>query len=368
MKPSRLQVRAARAVTRGGGRELDRRASRRRDFLERWFAEEADPLAVRREERGIRALRVRQDARLDLVDRANEELRAVLAVSTTTATWQAAVCGDREIWRRFPDERKAIRNRERPARARAGARGGAGRWSTQPAASPTASARAAAINAGPPARRAGDEIGTARLSIGRCMGQPRPIAMRASPMSRRRFFGSRSRQRTQELADDAGVAAGSASRSISVLQHRGEGVGHRLAGEQALRRSASRRARRRTPRCRRAGRPPCPRACSGRHVRRRAEDHAACVPSDIVGEWADVGRRMSRRRRVERLREAEVEHLDLALRVDLHVRGLQVAVDDALLVRDLQASAICRAIGKRLVDRHRSASIRSARSRPRRAR
>jgi hypothetical protein len=43
-----------------------------------------------------------------------------------------------------------------------------------------------------------------------------------------------------------------------------------------------------------------------------------------------------RRRRVERLGQPEVQHLDLPVGSQLHVVGLQVAVDDAALVRHLQ--------------------------------
>ena len=40
--------------------------------------------------------------------------------------------------------------------------------------------------------------------------------------------------------------------------------------------------------------------------------------------------------RVHRLREAEVEHLHRAVGADLDVGGLEVAVDDPLLVRRLE--------------------------------
>ena len=77
-----------------------------------------------------------------------------------------------------------------------------------------------------------------------------------------------------------------------------------------------------------------------RHVGRGAEDHAAHRHR----------RRGDRRRirqvrrvaaaaagsRLQRLREPEVQHLHRAVGADLDVRGLQVAVDDALLVRGLE--------------------------------
>ena len=46
---------------------------------------------------------------------------------------------------------------------------------------------------------------------------------------------------------------------------------------------------------------------------------------------------------VDRLREAEVEHLHDAVRRDLDVRGLEIAVNDPFLVRRVESLAICRA-------------------------
>ena len=91
----------------------------------------------------------------------------------------------------------------------------------------------------------------------------------------------------------------------------------------------------------------------GRHVRRRAEDHSRLRAERHRRRVGDVGRG-SRGEGVERLREAEVQNFDLALRVDLHVRWLQVPVDDALLVRDFQCLSNLFPDRKRLVDRNRS--------------
>ena len=60
--------------------------------------------------------------------------------------------------------------------------------------------------------------------------------MRASAMSCRRFFGLRSRQRRSKRRIAGGVASGSLPRSISVLQHAGQGVAHRVGGEERRRR------------------------------------------------------------------------------------------------------------------------------------
>ena len=80
-----------------------------------------------------------------------------------------------------------------------------------------------------------------------------------------------------------------------------------------------------------------PRACSGRHVGGGAEDHAhlrrTCAVN--VGELREVRRRRGSRR-VHRLGETEVEHLHRAVGADLDVGRLQIAMDDALLVRRLE--------------------------------
>ena len=62
----------------------------------------------------------------------------------------------------------------------------------------------------------------------------------------------------------------------------------------------------------------------------------ACVIAGvvIVGDCDTLGRR--RGRRLQRLGQPEVEHLHGAVRPHLDVRGLQIAVDDALLVRGFE--------------------------------
>ncbi len=69
-----------------------------------------------------------------------------------------------------------------------------------------------------------------------------------------------------------------------------------------------------------------------RHVRRGSQDEPRlchCRRSD-----RGHGRHARRDTRgLHRLREAKVEHLHRSIRPDLDVRGLQITVDDALLVR-----------------------------------
>ena len=96
----------------------------------------------------------------------------------------------------------------------------------------------------------------------------------------------------------------------------------------------------------------------GRHVGRGAEDEAGGGAG--VGEGRglrQVGRAAGERvaRTGPGLGEAEVEDLDLAVRGHLHVRRLEVAVDDALLVGFLEGLGDLPRDGERLVDRDRSA-------------
>ncbi len=97
----------------------------------------------------------------------------------------------------------------------------------------------------------------------------------------------------------------------------------------------------------------------GRHVRGRAEDDSGAAPGGRHrgrvhhrGRALEVdGRRGARR--VHRLGEAEVEDLDLAVRRELDVCGLEVAVDDPLLVRLLHRLGDLPGDGERLVERER---------------
>ncbi len=79
----------------------------------------------------------------------------------------------------------------------------------------------------------------------------------------------------------------------------------------------------------------------------------------MVGEFV---RRRTRGMRVERFGEAEVEHLHRAVRAHLDVRGLQVAVDDPLLVRGLERLRDLPGDGQCFVERHLGLPRRSARS------
>ena len=101
------------------------------------------------------------------------------------------------------------------------------------------------------------------------------------------------------------------------------------------------------------------------HVGGRAEDHPGL---------RHRGRRDRRRlrdarrcdaRRLHRLRQAEVQHLHRAVRSHLDVRRLQVAMDDALLVRRFERLGDLLRDGQRLVDRDRPrARCAAARSSP----
>ena len=88
------------------------------------------------------------------------------------------------------------------------------------------------------------------------------------------------------------------------------------------------------------------------HVRGRAENHAdLCSGSHERWRIGGVSERIRRRG----FREAEVEHLHRAIRSQLDVRGLQIAVDDALFVCRLERVGNLPCDRERLVERNRAA-------------
>ena len=105
------------------------------------------------------------------------------------------------------------------------------------------------------------------------------------------------------------------------------------------------------------------------HVRGGAEDHAqpVVIAGDvIVGDWR--ARPATAGRRLQRLREAEVQHLHRAVRPHLDVRRLQIAMNDALLVRRFERLGDLLRDRQRLVERDRPARDALRQSpRPRRA-
>ena len=89
------------------------------------------------------------------------------------------------------------------------------------------------------------------------------ISIRASAMSCSRRRGSFVEAALQQRADGRRRLGGQRRQSGSRSRTRASVSAMRLAREGDAGRSASRRARSRTPRCRSACRPACPRACSG---------------------------------------------------------------------------------------------------------
>ena len=86
------------------------------------------------------------------------------------------------------------------------------------------------------------------------------------------------------------------------------------------------------------------------HAGRRARDTAGRTTRARVVTGAAAGRR------AHQVRQAEVEHLHVASRGQLHVGGLEIAVNDALLVRRLQRVRDLAGDGQCLVRRQRSSS------------
>ena len=94
----------------------------------------------------------------------------------------------------------------------------------------------------------------------------------------------------------------------------------------------------------------------GTHIGGGAEDHAdarviagVVIVGDIVG-----ARRHARRGGLHRFRQTEVEHLHRAIGPHLDVRGLEIAVDDPLLVRRFERLGDLLRDRQRLVDGDRS--------------
>ena len=139
------------------------------------------------------------------------------------------------------------------------------------------------------------------------------------------------------------------------LQHRRERVGDGRRPRTAACPSASRTAR--TPNAHTSARlsARCPRACSGLMYAAVPRIIPACVIAGvvIVGDIDALGD--GRRGGLHRLRQPEVEHLHRAVGADLDVRRLQIAVDDALLVRGFERLGDLLRDGQRLVERDRAA-------------
>ena len=154
-------------------------------------------------------------------------------------------------------------------------------------------------------------------------------------MSGMRCFGSFCRQRLQ-IDDERRRQTGRQQRPVRLCTNDGrERVGEVVARKRARARQHLEQHRAERPDVRALVHRSAARLL-GRHVGGRAENHP---------DLRHRGRRERRRirrigtragRRVHRFREPEVEHLHRAVRADFDVRRLQVAMDDALLVRGFE--------------------------------
>jgi hypothetical protein len=97
------------------------------------------------------------------------------------------------------------------------------------------------------------------------------------------------------------------------------------------------------------------------HVRCRSQDDAELRRLRLGGRLGEV---RGVRRILERLRETEVEHFDPALARDLDVPGLEIAVEDPLLVGRLESFRDLEKEGPGLVERGAPRSSRFARVSP----
>ena len=194
--------------------------------------------------------------------------------------------------------------------------------------------------------------------------------MRASPMSRRRFLASFSRQRREQLAQRArasraGSASQSGSRCEDARDHVRDGLAReRLAAGEALEEHAAERPDVGAPVDRLAAR------LLGAHVGRGAEDHARAGARRAVsvGEADEVGLRVEPAP-APPLASPKSSTLTAPAGREHHVAGLEVAVDDPRLVRGLERGGDL-AARPRAPRRAAAARARAARraSRPRRTR
>ena len=192
-------------------------------------------------------------------------------------------------------------------------------WSQPHSATPNASANAAAAVHGSQECRQRAGWATAVSSS----------SSQASPMSRRRFLGSfsrhfRSSRRTTSGASSSRGSDFTTDASVSVRSSPSNSL---LPVSISDQHDAER------PDIRALVDYFAPRLL-GTHVGRRSQNHAC-----LRGRHADGGGILGARggrRGVDRLRQSEIEDFDSAIRRDLDVGGLQIAVDDPFFVRGFQ--------------------------------
>ena len=161
----------------------------------------------------------------------------------------------------------------------------------------------------------------------------------------------------------AGSAAGSALQSGSFIRHRrqrdGDVValecatsGHHLEDDDAERPDVRALVHR------------LPARLLRRHVRRRAENDPRLRRVHATASASSCAFALDAASGLHRLRETEVEHLHRAVGAHFDVRGLQIAVNDALFVRGFERLGDLLRDGQCLVERDRARAMRCDRSSP----
>ena len=190
----------------------------------------------------------------------------------------------------------------------------------------------------------------------------------ASPMSRMRCGQIFCRQRRRTVRAAGGRSAGTADKSSSFLCITAPAVSVTLSPSNACRPVSI--SKRTQPKAQTSVRlsSGSPRACSGAHVRRRAEDHRRRRQRGRGHHPRLCTLEAGRIRRFHRLREPEVEHLHRAVGVTLMFAGFRSRWMMPCSCAASSASAICsRSPGPRRSGSRPRAMRRRAGRRPRRA-